>query len=403
MNLPWKWIVAGIATLVVAGTLAWVLLPVQNQPSTLPTGNSNIPSNTTVNTNVQTSGTNVGTNTAGSTVSQQKVFKISDGPVAGATFVQTFHPTTTLARYVMADNGHMVEIVIDSPGAIEKSVTNTTIPGPRSTLWVESGGAALLQYLNGTLSKTVYLGAPATSSAPVRLQFYPDGIISLAAAPGGARVAYLLQSAGGVTGYSANPDGTGGKQLFSLPLSQIQLRWPSPGTLLAYSNSAAGVPGIAFAIDASSGVVTPLVYAPGLTATADQSFSTVMYQTATQDSRTTYAHSVKTGADRPLSFGPFPEKCIASPQSGSVLYCAAPLAYVEPNFLDQWHAGTASAADSLLSFNIASGTSTILATPGSSDGGVPTDMLSIAVSPDGRYGLFVSKYDRSLWGIRLAQ
>ncbi len=309
----------------------------------------------------------------------------------------------------MADNGHAFDFAIDSQGAVAKPISNTTIPGALSTLWVEKGGATVLQYIDGSTPKTVYLGFVASSTAgnpAVRLQFYPDGIISLAAAPDGTQVAYLLRTSSGVNGFVTKTDGTGGKLLFSIPLTQVQLRWPSQGTLLAYSNAAAGVPGIAFAIDAKTGVVTPLLYAPGLTATADTSFAHVLYQTVQPGAttRSTYSHDVKAGADRALSFDPSPEQCVQSPLAASVMYCAAPLSYVPANYLDLWHQGTASVAESVFSFNLASGTSTLLASPGSaSDGGVATDMLSIAVSPDAHYLLFVSKFDRSLWGVRLTQ
>jgi hypothetical protein len=178
------------------------------------------------------------------------------------------------------------------------------------------------------------------------------------------------------------------------------LRWPAEGTLLAYSNASAGVPGIAFAIDAKSGVVTPLVYGQGLTATADTAFGYILYQTTDGSVVRTFSHSVSSGIDQALSFSPLPEQCIPSGQNLIVL-CAASLVALPTDYLDSWHQGAANAVDSLFAYNLAAGTSTLLATPGSSDGGVSADMLQIAVSPDRRYALYISKQDRSLWGIRL--
>lgn len=412
MNKTYFYYIGGVAAaVIVSALLAWFIFSngPANQPQTQANGSTfgSLDTNTTGATTNNSGSTGVAANNPQPVeTSSQKVFKISDGPVAGATFIETLHPTTTLARYVMADNGHAYDVVIDSAGAVPQTISNTTIPGAQSTLWVEGGNAVVLQYLDGTTPKTVYLQFPAgTSTAPARLQFYPDGITGLAASPDGTQVAYLLQTASGVDGYVVKTDGTGGKRLFSLPLKEVQIRWPSQGTLLAYSNSAAGVPGIAFAIDAKSGAATPLVYAPGLTATADLNFSHVLYQSVQPGAtvRATYTHDVKSGTDRRLSFDPFPEQCMQNPLSASVLYCAVPLSYVAADYLDEWHQGTASAADSLLSFDLAAGTSTILATPGGTDGGIATDMLQLAASPDGRYLLFVSKYDRSLWGVRLSQ
>ena len=75
------------------------------------------------------------------------VFKIANGPVAGASFIQTLRPTTTIARYVMSDNGHVSDFVIDSAGAVPRTVSNMTVPGIARVLWVESNGAAILQYV----------------------------------------------------------------------------------------------------------------------------------------------------------------------------------------------------------------------------------------------------------------
>lgn len=333
-------------------------------------------------------------------VSTQKVFKLSDGPVAGATFVQTQNPTTTIARFVMADNGHAFDLPVDVQGAVPKPLSNTTIPGAQSAQWAQ--GSAILQYLDGSTPKTVYLGlsAPNATSSASRLKFYPDGIVSLAVSPDGMKAAYLLRTASGVDGYVSAADGSGATKLFSLPLKEVQLRWPAPKTLLAYSSAAADVPGIAFAIDAKSGVATPLLSAQGLTAMADGSFAHILYQTASASGRSSWDHDLVSGGDRALSFSPFPEQCVGSPLSASVLLCAVPLSYVAGDFIDGWHQGTASAADSLVVYDLRTGESGLLATPGQ-DGGVGTDMLQLAVSPDGRYALFVSKYDRSLWGVRL--
>jgi hypothetical protein len=409
MKSLYLYIGGAAAAVITSAILAWFIFassPAQNTAPSASTTYGSLSNNATNATFGSMGGGGGSTRTsgaAGATITQQKVFKISDGPVAGATFVQTLYPTTTLARFVMADNGHAYDLALDVQGAVPKPLSNTTIPGVVHAQWAR--GSAVLQYLDGSTPKTVYLGLPspsATSTSAARLAFFPDGITSYALAPDGSGVAYLLRTSSGAAGYAASLDGSKAKQLFSLPLRQVELRWPAAGSLLAYSAAAAGVPGIAFVIDAKSGVTTPLLTAAGLTATADLSFRHVLYQTSTGDGRASYDHDVGTGGESALSFSPNPEQCVQSPLSVSVLLCAVPLAYVPNNFVDLWHQGTASAADSLIVYDLSRGTSSILATPGSAqDGGVGTDMAQLAVSPDGHYALFVSKIDRSLWGVRL--
>lgn len=337
-------------------------------------------------------------------VTQQKIFAVAQGPVVGATLIETSNPTTTLARYIGAQDGHVYDLPLDVPGAVPRVISNVTIPGGYRAVWLEGGSAVAMQYLENGIIKTVYMGFSASSTLPTRVQFLPDNIEDLAASPNGKSLAYLLTTSSGSDGYVAASNGAGAKKLFSLPLSQVTLSWPASGTLLATSKAAAGVPGVALAVDVKSGIVSPLVYAQGLTAIADNTFTHVIYQTIQSGGALafSYLHNVKTGANNALSFSPSPENCIEG-SAATIFYCASPLQYVGPNFLDQWHMGLASAADALFAFNIASSTDSILASPGSADGGTQADIFQLAVSPDDHYLLYVTKGDRSLWGVRLAQ
>lgn len=347
-----------------------------------------------------------------SPVSTQKVFKLHDGPVAGAAFMQEARPTTTVARFVLQQNGHVLDLPIDSPGSVARAVSNTTIPGVSQVIWETQTSAArqviagaILQYLDNTTVKSVLLNFPTEAStsslpAPTRVQFLPNDLASLAVSPDGASIAYLAETPSGSDGYVARADGTSTKKLFSLPLREIALLWPSPGTILATTKPATSVPGISFSISASSGAVSPILYVPGLSVTADPGLAHVVYQSSVGDTHYTYAHNMRSGLDRTLSFDPMPEKCVWSRQEASTMYCAAPLSYTPGNYADLWRQGAASAADSIVVYNLLTGQNFIIATPGQ-DGGVASDAVSLSLSADERYLLFVKKGDRSLWGVRL--
>ena len=263
-------------------------------------------------------------------------------------------------------------------------------------------------------TKTVFVGFPAaatsssqastTSSnpAPLQIRFLPDDIASLAVSPDGSSVAYLLLTTNGSTGYIANVDGTGSHALFTLPLSQVTLSWPSKNVLLVQSRPDANSPGIAFSVSTKTGTVSQLLYAQGLSAMADAAFSTIIYQTTANGSRLTYAHSTATGQDRALSFQPVPEKCAWSQTASSTLFCAAPVSSVPTNYLDLWHQGLLNPPDSLFAFNTQTGATLALASPGSTDGGTTASISQVSVSPDGRYLLYITRGDKSLWGVRLS-
>jgi hypothetical protein len=404
MITNWKGItgILGVAV-VAAGIVIWLFY--FNTPG--PTEESPTPSFGVSDTRVTTSpGEDLTTNEElplVSNTSAKKIFKVADGPIAGATLIETTRPTSTIARFVLATSGHTFDLLLDSQGAVPKAISNTTIPGVVSVAWSERGRGAILQYVDQDAVKTAHLALPpagATTTSPVRIQFLPTGITSLAVSPDGASVAYLLRTEQGSDGYTARADGASARKAFSLPLSQIQLSWPSSASLLAATAPAATIAGVVFSINSTSGSVTPLVFGEGITATANRTFSHVVYQTAGAE-RASYAQNVRTGLARPLSFDPLPELCTWSLATSTTLYCATPLEYVPPNFIDILHLGFNQVPMSIVSFDVAQGRSKMVATPGSDDGGEGSDIAELSLSTNEKYLLFIRKGDRSLWAVRL--
>ncbi len=353
--------------------------------------------------------TQVGTSTTNTpqptNSTSQRIFKIADGPVAGAAFIQTSNPTTTVVRYAMADNGHVLDKPIDVPGAIASPVSNVTIPGIVSSVWATTGSSTIMQYFDSGVLKSVYieLGSTTASSSsvtPTRVRFLPNNIISLALSPTNSRLAYVLvNSNGGVDGYISNLDGTNVKLAFSAPLSQVLLSWPSPGTLLLQTKSAVGIPGVAYSINATTGVMSPMLYTPGLSATANSTFTKVVYQTSPDSKATTYSHDIATGKDAVLADNPLPEKCVWNSAPVTNIYCAVSLDTVASNYLDLWHKGLTRTVDSIVDLDTNSGISTVVTLPDT--GGVTASIESLILSPDRHYLLFITRGDQALWGVHL--
>ena len=368
-------------------------------------GNGGNGSGISSTTNIIQSGTY-----AGQQIPSQKIFKIADGPITGATFVQTTNPTTTLARYIAANDGHVFDLPLEVPGALARVVSGTTVPGLATALWAGQGSGAVVQYLEGSVVKTLFMGFPTASSTlasgqtPPRIHFLPGGITSVAVSPDGVSVAYLLKEGAGSSGYITNIATFNDKKLFSLPLTELILSWPTQNVLVAESKSATGVPGIAFSVSAKTGGTSLLVSALGLSATANSTFSKIVYQKADGSALPqSFVHDVASGRDATLPFNPSPERCVWSPLSQTSVVCAAPLASTPANYLDLWHQGLAHSADGIFSFDVQAGITSLLALPGSGQGGERADVAQVALSPDGKYLLYITRGDRSLWGVRLEQ
>ena len=406
MNEDFKKIILLLAAvLLLSGVGIWLLFfrtsaPATTQPSTVTFGAAGevvvpIP---TIGNNTPDTNTPLGT----PSTPTQKVFKVASGPVAGSVFIQTQNPTTTVARYIMQDNGHVFDMPIDAPGAAQRLVSNTTIPGLAHALWTKAGTAAVVQYADGDTIKTVSLGV-STSTNIAAVSFLPNNITSYALSPDGTQITYLIPSKTGVVGYVAKANGLNAVKLFTLPLTQVLVSWPSPNTLLVQTKVAAGTPGMAYSVSVKTGTVATLLYTSGLSATANKSFSEVVFQTDTSGTRSTYTHNNKTGTNQELPFNPFPEKCIWAPLATSTLYCAAPIAYPPTNYLDLWHQGLATAEEGIYRFDISYGLTSAAAVPGSKDGGITSDIEQLVVSEDGKYLLFIRRADRSLWAVRLTK
>ncbi|MCC7500860.1 hypothetical protein IT396_03650 [Candidatus Nomurabacteria bacterium] len=402
MNLNWKLIGILIGTTALLVLVSWFLFGRQETPQTPPENFGSLNTQTDVSlSSGEEQSQNTNTNNA-QNGSNLRIFKISDGPVAGATFVQTLNPTTTIARFVMADNGRSFDLPVDVPGAVPRVVSNTTIPGVAEVTWV--GPAGILQYVNQNALKTLLLNLPAattsTQSAPVRIQFLANDIKSIAVSPDATKVVYLLQTTTGSDGYIANPDGTQARKAFSLPFAQIQLVWPTQNTVLAYTAPAYGVMGMAFTIEVESGVVTPLLSAAGLSLSASWGLDRVVYHTTGGTAgRITYARNMQSGTNAAISFDPLPEQCIWS-RTFIVSYCATAATYVPENYIDLYHLGTGGVGQQIVSYD-SNNYATLIAIPGSADGGITSEIDDMALSPDERYLLYIKKGERSLWGVRL--
>ncbi len=405
MNSTIKSIAAIIgAGIVVALIVVWVVVYKTPAPSTDTTSATFGSGTTRVNTSVtDTTGTNPdGTPVVTTGINPGTVFKIANGPVAGATLMLMSRPTTTVVRFVMQNSGHTFDLTLDSPGAATKAVSNTTIPGITHVAWTEQGRGAILQYLDGGVVKSAHFAFPATgsSTSAVKIQFLPNNISSLDVSPDGLNVAYLIKSSNGASAYTAKTDGAGSKNLFSLPFSQASIAWPSSNTLLAATAPAAGVKGVLYTIDAKTGSGGPVMFADGLTALADRTFAHLLYQIAGENSAT-YVQNIKTGLSTGLSFSPLPEQCLWSPRAVALIYCASPSSYVPGNYVDLWHMGTGSVADDIIAYDVARAKTTIIASPGGKDGGEVADVAELKLSPDDKYLIYIRKGDRSLWGVRL--
>ncbi len=395
------------AIIILLGAGMWFLFFRSSAPFPVSTSSFGFPSagNTTFSSG---NGNTLTSQTTESSNSNEKIFNISPGPVTSAVFIQQNNPTTTIARFIMQDTGHVSDVPLDMSGVAPETISDVTIPGAQKAVWAQGGNAVLLQYVDTTNTiKTIYLGftlsTSTTPSSPKEVQFLPDNILGLAVSPDGGSISYLLKNqSGGVNGYVAAVDGHNPRELFSIPFTQLLISWPTPQMIILQTKSAADTPGIVFEVGVKSGAIVPLLYGDGLTALANKDLSEILYQTRSNGVNLSYVHLLHSGGDVSV-FDVFPEKCVWDALVTYRLYCAMPTQNVDASYLDAWHQGIVNIPDYIEGIDFSNGnTSSAIAVPGQ-DGGSQTSITQLTISPDDRYLMYISRGDRSLWGVRLTQ
>lgn len=339
-----------------------------------------------------------------------QIVSISDQPIAGATIIQTTQPISTVARYMQQENGHIYDLPLDITAGTPRPVSNITMPGVQKTFWVQGGRGVLAQYIqNDRTIKTAYIDLEkdsASSSSQTRMRFLPDNVQDIAVSPSGAFIIYLTRpDKGGTTGYLAKADGSEAKILFTVPLSQTFISWPATTTMLLQTAATSGVEGAVFAINSSSGIVAPLLFGKGITATANNTFSKVLFTTAqSSDSATlSYSRDIRTGNTVTFPSGVLPEKCAWSHMNSSVLYCAKPLGTMLGDYLDSLYFGNIPENDYISVTSTLTGNSIGIAVPGSRQGGKKDRIGNIVVATNDRYILYTNQSDRSLSAVIITQ
>ncbi|MDP4020547.1 MAG: hypothetical protein Q8P58_00690, partial [Candidatus Adlerbacteria bacterium] len=124
MSTTWKIIGVGVGVVVIAGAVWFFFFrstPTEQPPDT--GGAFSTASSQSVAVTPDNTTNNIQTTDNTTQAVQQKVFRVMNGPVVSATVVQTLQPTTTIARYVQQNNGHVFDLLLDSSGAVPKAIS----------------------------------------------------------------------------------------------------------------------------------------------------------------------------------------------------------------------------------------------------------------------------------------
>ena len=305
-------------------------------------------------------------------------------------------------RFTERSTGHTYDVPAE--GGTLKRVSNTTVPKVYEALWFPNAtSSVILRYLGSSENITTYSATLRDNGIEKELGgiFLPRNTKSIALSPDGKRVAYLVEGASGASVMTSNTDGGKKTEVFSSPVNDWQVGFPSTATLTLSTKPSGGAFGYFYALTLSNLKMTRLLGdRAGLTALANPTLSRVVFSESTERSLSLKQLTTKNGAVTDLPLATLArDKCIWD-RSDTLLLCAVPSDLPPALYPDAWYQGTVSFTDSLWQLDLESGNATLI------------DLLDVPLGLDvekpfqdskGDFFFFTNKKDGTLWALRLTE
>jgi hypothetical protein len=237
----------------------------------------------------------------------------------------------------------------------------------------------------------------------LRGAYFPGNIISAAVSPKGNQVFTIELVGSNGVGFISNFDGSGSKQIFSTPLTQVNAFWPTASTLMLATKAGAGAWGYLYGIDAKTGHMGGVLgNLYGLSVLPNGTAQLVLYSDLSSSGNlVTSLYNVKTASSQDLPFVTLAEKCVWSKQNHLNLFCAVPSS-APVGYPDAWYQGTTLGVDQIIEIDTDTG-SVHLVSNLAEEARTQIDAEWLALDPSEHFLYFVNKMDLSLWSVDLNQ
>lgn len=331
----------------------------------------------------------------------QKLRKISSEPVAGAGILDV--KEGSIIRYIEKATGHIYEVELFSPR--QDRISNTTIPLVYDAVWGNKNSSLLTRYLKDddrtidSYALTIKENSSSTESTVSAISF-PINISDVSSRDNS--IFYLEQKENSSTGFIANFNGTGKKQIWNSEIKELLSQYVNPKTVILTTKPAKNIPGYAYSIDTGNGQTKKVLGGiEGLSVLSNDDLSQILY-IKQQNGLQMSVFDPKSKLSAPVSPATFPEKCVWSKKDKSILYCAVPQDFLSEDSLTNWYQGAISFIDDIWRYDTKNNTSSIILSLYNESGEV-IDLTKIALSDNEQYLIFVNRIDDSLWSLDLLQ
>ncbi len=323
-----------------------------------------------------------------------RLVKVSEGPIVPGEIVinkggSASSSSEVIAQYIERQSGN----IFSYSTATKRStrISNKTLPGIQSALWLPNGSFAFVRYLSGADFSTINTYAlPSTGTNGFFLSQNLSGI-SLSS----TNVLTLSSGVNGSVASLSRTDGSHTAEIFRTPLSSLIISFAGKNQYLAYTKPSSSLQGDAFLVDTTghfSRIAGPLY---GLTALTSPSgkWALISY-TLGNTMQMRLVHTV-TGESIPLPIATIAEKCVWTNDDSS-LYCGVPVNPPSSRYPDDWYQGIVHFSDRIWRIDVTSRYAQLVLDFTAETKDV-LDASSLALDPSGTTLVFLNKNDSSLW------
>ena len=349
-------------------------------------------------------------NSSSTTVAIPTIRELSTTPVGG--MVASTSGTSTLVRWVNRGTGYVYEARSNSLDTT--LLSNTTVPMIYQSFWNRNGTAFVFQSLDDTgtkitnfyvaLSKSpTQATTTATSSISKNTPYVlkgdvlPANTTVLALSPLADKIFRLADG----SGYISQFDGTKTIKLFSTPLKDINVEWPTDSTLAITTKGNSALAGFLYFVNTKTGQFTKVLGGiNGLATLTNKDATKILYTRSVGQTLSSSIFDVKTGTDQELAFNTMPEKCVWSSIKKDNLICAVPSTIPTAQYPEDWYQGNTAFTDSIWEVNITTGEAHQIATMLNFPGEL-LDATNLTLDPKENVLYFINKRDLTLWSVNL--
>ncbi|MDD5165471.1 MAG: hypothetical protein PHG25_02965 [Candidatus Pacebacteria bacterium] len=316
--------------------------------------------------------------------------------------------STTIVHWIDRGRGNILEARGDT--LTISTLSNTLLPRTYESVWNKSISGFIGSILaddNDTLSTvfaTLIPHATTTTSAPFELRgkSLPDGIVAYAASPKKDKIFFFIIKNGRGVGYTAPLGGGSATQIFSTPITEVNVEWPEENTIAITTKGTADQNGFLYFVNPKTGVWKKVIGSlPGLSTRVSHDAKHILLSvTGSGNSVLTSIYSVGSSTATDAVIHTLADKCVWGNFYKNSVYCAVPYKPVSGVYPDDWYKGLLSTVDKIWEVNAATGEVHLVSSV-FEEAKTSIDAYNLSLDDKDNFLYFMNKNNLSFWSLDL--